>query len=356
MWKPLRRFHVAMPRGVLTGLLLFTALQGTLWSSSKRLEQRQIEGLLQGGVASRRIASIVLVRGIAFKPTPSILRSLERKGAQPVLLDSLRKAEKRQTLTEARRQPSPAPLAPSLSPDAVHYAEQYGAAQHHFERGKQFFQQEQWLDTETEMQKAVVLDPLNIEAHFDLGFALSQEGKVQGAIAEYRRVLELDPDAGAVHYDLGVAFQRQENLKAAIQEYRYAIRLNPDDKTAVYALGVARYDQGDWSGAEEEFRKVLVLAPGNADAHCALGLAQLHQHLVDEAIPELYEAVRLKPQDALAHAGLAGALLRKGNRQGALKEFQVALALNPANSGYRADFQKLWRQLYPHDANPAINP
>ena len=349
-----RLFCDGKPGSVVFCLLLATLGSGTLWCASRPLKQRQIEGLLQGGVASTRIARVVSARGIDFKPTPAVLRLLKSEGAQPALLDSLRDAGRREPrqVAHERLLPQPAPL----SPEALHYAEQYAAAQQHFEHGKQYFEQQRWSDAELEMEKAVALDPMNIEAHFDLGFAQSREGKLREATAEYRRVLELDPDAGAVHYDLGVALEREHNLSAATQEYRQAVRLDANDERAAYALGVALYEQGQWAGAEDEFRMALRLVPGDAQAHCALGLAQLNQRRVDDAIPELYEAVRLSPQDALAHAGLAGALLRKGNREAALKEFQVALTLNPANSDYRDDFQRLWRQLYPRATRPADNP
>jgi tetratricopeptide (TPR) repeat protein len=335
-------------------LLLGTVWPGRLWCGPKPLDRRQIEGLVRGGVASQRIARIITARGIDFTPTSGFLRSLKKEGAQPVLLDSVEQAVHR--VARNGRQHPATPLAAPLSADAVHYAEQYTDAQRHFERGKQFFRQQRWPDVETEMSRAAELDPMNIEAHFDLGYALSQQGKLPDAIREYRRVLQLDPDAGAVHYDLGVALEKEHDLNAAIPEYRQASRLDPDDESAAYALGAALYEQNDWPGAAAELRQAIRLAPADADAHCALGLADLHQQQVDDAIPELSEALRLNPQNALAHAALAGALLRKGERKAALKEFRVALALNPANSGYRADFQNLWRQLYPPPAHSAVNP
>jgi tetratricopeptide (TPR) repeat protein len=354
MWKPLRRFQDAMLRRIGVCLLLAAAGSGALWCASKPLNRGQIEGLLRGGVASQRIARIVATRGIDFKPTPAFLRLLKSDGAQPSLLDSLRDAHPR--LPREARQHALAPPGPSLSPEAMHYAEQYVSAQQHFEQGKQFFQQQRWPDTEVEMQQAVDLDPMNIEAHFDLGYALSQQGKLPEAVSEYRRVLQLDPDAGAVHYDLGAAFEKEHDLNGAVSEYRQAFRLDPTDERAAYALGEALYQQGRWTDAAAAFSAALRLAPKDAEAYCALGLAQLRQDRVDDAIPELYEAVRLNPQNAVAHAGLAGALLRRGNRQAALKEFQVAVSLNPANSGYRSDFQRLWHQLYPHATRRAANP
>ncbi|HTV55732.1 MAG TPA: tetratricopeptide repeat protein [Terriglobia bacterium] len=355
MWKILRRLYNARLSRLSVCLLIAIVWSGLVWCAPKALDQRQIQGLVRGGVASQRIAHIVQVRGIDFRPTAAFLRTLKAEGARPVLLETVQAAGRR-LWREAPQQPPAQLVPPALSPDAVRYAQQYADAEQAFNQGKQFFQQQRWPEVETEMQKAAELDPANIEAHFDLGYALSQQGKLPQAIAEYRHVLQLDPDAGTVHYDLGVALEKDRELGPAIYEYRQAVRLNPNDERAAYALGEALYERGDWPGAAVEFQAALRLVPTDADAYCALGLAQLHQRRVNDAIPELYEAVRLNPQNALAHAGLAGALLRKGDRQAALKEFQVAIALNPANSGYRADFQKLWREHYlspPRaDANP----
>jgi Flp pilus assembly protein TadD len=355
MWKMVRRLYDGGIWGFSALLLLATVWPGPVWCGPRALDRRQIQGLVQGGVASQRIAGIVEVRGIDFRPTAAFLRTLKAEGAQLVLIESIQEAGRRLSW-EAHRQPPAQVPPPPLSPDAVRYAQQYADAEQAFNQGKQLFQQRQWPEVETEMRKAVDLDPPNIEAHFDLGYALSQQGKLPEAIVEYRRVLQLDPDAATVHYDLGVALEKERQLDPAIFEYRQAVRLNPEDERARYALGEALYERGDWREAAVEFDAALRLVPTDANAYCALGLAQLHQRRVNDAIPELYQAVRLNPQNALAHAGLAGALLRKGDRRAALKEFQVAIALNPANSGYRADFQKLWRQLYLPPARAEANP
>jgi Flp pilus assembly protein TadD len=354
MQRPIWRLHIStLPSGLLC-LLIGIVCSTTAWCASKPLQRRQIEGLVRGGVASQRIARIISVRGIDFTPTSAFLRLLKREGAQPVLLNSLEQADYRVT-RKTRRRLAVQPVS-LLSPEAVRYAEQYAQTRRDFDLGKQFFRQQQWVDAEMEMKRVAQFDPMNIEAHFDLGYALSHEGKLPEAISEYRRALQLDPDAGPVHYDLGVALERQHNLDAAVYEYRQASRLDPNDERAAYALGAALYEKNDWAGATAQLRDAIRLAPRDANAHCALGLAELHQHRIDRAIPELYQALHLNPRDALAHAALAGALLRKGYRQAALKEFQVAVALNPANSGYRNDFQNLWRQLYLPPARSAANP
>lgn len=340
--------------GAIGVCLLSAALPGAAWCAARPLGKRQILGLLQGGVASQRIARVVKIRGIGFTPTAAFFRALTRDGAQPVLIEAIRNAPRRRRREVAARVPTPA--APPLSSEALQYAEQYAAAQQSFEEGKQLLQQRRWPEAESDMRKTVNLDPMNIEAHFDLGYALSQEGRLREATGEYRRVLQLDPDSGAVHYDLAAALEKENDLSGAITQYRSAARLNPNDERPVYALGLALYKIGDWSGAVAAFEASLHLAPSDPDAHCALGLAQLHQHRLRDAIPELHEAVRLDPRNALAHAGLAGALLRQGFRQAALKEFQVAMALNPTNSGYREDFERLWHQIYPRSASREATP
>ncbi|MGH9447395.1 MAG: tetratricopeptide repeat protein, partial [Terriglobia bacterium] len=306
--------------------------------SVKPLDKRQVVGLVEGGVASQRIAQIVGMRGLSFDVTPDFLRLLRSKGAKDGLLVALQNAK------QPALPPEPEPTAES--PAAVGYADDYQNAELSLKKGKQDFLQRHWAQAEKEMRKVTQLEPSNVEARSALGYVLSREGRWNAAIAEYRRALALDPDQGPVHYNLGVALDKEHHLRQAIVEYRRAIKLDANDAKAYYAVGVDLYQEADWPGAAAEFRDALRLQPRDSNSHCGLGLAELHEQNVDAAIPELREALRMNPQNAQAHAGLGGALLRKGKQRAALQEFRVAAALQPADASYQADFQQLWRQLH----------
>jgi Flp pilus assembly protein TadD len=319
------------------------------WPAVKPLDKRQVIGLVEGGVASPRIARLVSERGLSFDVTPDFLRFVENKGARNSLLDALRNA----------KQPAPPPAAEAPvaeNPQAVAYAQNYQQAKSSLQEGKRDVFQKRWPEAEAEMRKVVQIDPRNVQARSALAYVLSQEGQWNAAIGEYRRALDLDPDQAPVHYNLGVALDKEHRPDKAIVEYRQAVKLDANNEKAVYALGVDLYGEGEWLAAAAEFTSALRLAPADSDAHCGLGLAELHQQNVDAAIPELQEALRLNPQNAEAHAGLGGALLRQGKHRAALEQFRVASALEPADASYRADFLELARQLHSDPPHPSANP
>lgn len=293
----------------------------------KALDQQQIVGLIEGGVASERVAQLVEERGIDFPATPDFLAALKQDGAGKVLLDALRNANQ------------------DLSPQAETFAEKNAEAQKYLAQGEDFLKHRQWSEAESMLRKSIQLDPTSPEAHFYLAHALSEEKKLSDAIAEDRQAVLLAPDSGPARCNLANALLTRHDLKEATEQYQQALQLNPDDEKAQYGLGLVRYDQQDWSGAEEEFRKALSLEPSDTRALCALGLALLRQNKLNQSLQEYQQAVKLNPHSALAHAGLAYVLLDRGQKQQALREFRTAASLAPNDLRYRATYEKLWQEL-----------
>src|SRR5579884_3569715 len=274
-------------------LALFWTSPGMLMGAQKPLSQQQIIGLVEGGVASQRIAHLVHVRGIDFEATPQFLATLKSEGAGQTLLNALKSANQQ------------------ISPAAEIFAEKNKQAKADIARGKTFLDRKLWTEAEGELRKAIQLDPTDPAAHFYLGHALLAKNDLKGAIAEYQQAISLDPK----------------------------------DEKANYALGVALYHQGDFPQAETQFQRAVELEPEDAEALCALGLTLFRQNHLEGAIREYRQALRLDPQNAAAHAGLAYVLLKKGERRQALEEMRVAASLAPQDLRYRATYQKLWSQL-----------
>ncbi len=308
---------------ILFGVLTMLLFSGRLLSgASKPLDQEQILGLVKGEVASQRIAEFVRTRGISFAPTPEFLRQLQQAGAKTVLIAALRRAAPKPAARQLPQEPEP-----TLTPQALLYAQRYKQEQTDFRLGEQDLARQRYAEAETEMRKVVSVEPNDPIACFDLGVALSHEGKWQEAASEYDRVLQIVPDSAKAHYNLAIALEKENKRSQAIAQIRDALQLDPRNERAAYGLGVILSQNGDWPGAVAEFRVAARLAPSSSNAHCALGLALLHQKDLGEAILQLQQALALNPQNVRAHAGLGTALLQNGNLVAAREQFQVAAAL-----------------------------
>lgn len=295
----------------------------------KPLSQQQVLGLLQGGVASQRIAYLVGVRGIDFEVTPDLLQTLKDDGAEKTLLDALQQANRQ------------------VSPQAEIFAEKNHQAKEEVAQGKNLLDRKLWAQAEGVLRKAIQLDPTDPAAHFYLGHALSEEKQWDQAVAEYRETILLAPDSAPAHCNLGNALLAKHDLKEAIEQYQEALSLDSKDEKAAYGLGVVFYHQGNLPAAVKQFRTSVALEPTDTDAVCALGLTLFRQNDLAGALKQYQHALKLNPSSAMAHAGLAYVLLKKGQRQEALHEFQEAASLAPEDMTYRSSYAKLRRELNP---------
>lgn len=313
--------------------LIFVALlvitSGSFAWSQKPLTQQQILGLLQGGVASQRIAFLVSARGIDFEVTPELLQTLKDDGAQKDLLNALQQANKQ------------------VSPQAEIFAEKNRQAKEEVAQGKSLLERKIWPQAEGALRRAIQLDPTDPAAHFYLGHALSEEKHWDQAVAEYRETILLAPDSAPAHCNLGNALLAKHELKEAIEQYQEALSLDSKDEKAAYGLGVVFYHQGNMPTAAKQFRTSVELDPTDIDAICALGLTLFRQNDLPGALKEYRRALRLNASNATAHAGVAYVLLKQGQRQAALKEFRLAASLAPGDVSYRSTYIKLRQQLNP---------
>jgi hypothetical protein len=84
--------------------------------------------------------------------------------------------------------PAPAPPAPTPTPVA-------SAAEEHFEKGFEYFQQEKWDEAIAEFQEAVRLDPDFALAYMALGYSYVNKGEFEQAIEALEKYLQLEPGA-----------------------------------------------------------------------------------------------------------------------------------------------------------------
>ncbi len=248
-------------------------------SAQKPLDQVQVLTLVAGGVPSGRVVKLVGHLGIDFQPTEDYLQSLEKAGAEDVLLKPLR----------AGRLVKPA--APGLSNRAT-------------------------KSTETQILE-----------HLTRGALLKREDSFSEAVPEFRAALEMDPDNAFLHFALAKALLDQQEGDAAIKEYREALRLKPAFGEAHLGLGKALHAKNDDAGAAAEYREATRFDPDNADAHEALGSALKATGDVQGALVEYQEAVRLEPGSAMTRLSLGRAFEAIGDQETAEDTFQTAREL-----------------------------
>jgi Tfp pilus assembly protein PilF len=286
------------------------------------LDERQVQGLVQGGVYSGRIAHLVAQRGINFKPSPGYLHMLREDGAQEVLIQALLAAKasspsvNRSPLAQAardNRNQNPLGLKQTRINRILALAESYD-------------HQGNWVDADQEYRVAMSLDPHRAAIHAALGRVLVAENQPQAAIQEYRQAVSLQPDLASAHRALGSLLIKTGDVSEGISEYHEALRLNPHDTELRARLAALLYSRGYLGPAIAEYRALAVANAYDPDVHYDLGLALYADSDLTDAAGEFRRALTLKPDFSKAHDALGDLLLKQGDRAGALEQYREGSA------------------------------
>ncbi len=128
--------------------------------------------------------------------------------------------------------------------------------------------------------KALALDPRNVEALVMLGNADAAENRITEAKAEYQRALAIDPSSAVAHLDYGTVLP----LKQALAQEQEAVQLDPESATAQNNLATTELDVGDYAQALAPWRATLRLDPTSADSALELALTYALLHRNEDAV------------------------------------------------------------------------
>jgi tetratricopeptide (TPR) repeat protein len=202
-----------------------------------------------------------------------------------------------------------------------------------------------------ELEKAIELDPLNLEARQDLaimyraapGFLGGSNAKAAEQVAFIRRH---DP-ALASQLDGDFLFA-DKKYEPALSAYRESARLHPRPMIEV-RISLAHQQRKDWTEAFAALDRALAIDPNFPFALYQVGrTAALSGQQLDrgEQCLRTYLAMPLRedlenPSIAAAHFRLGNILEKKGDRTAARNEYQTALQIDPKQKMAREALAKL---------------
>jgi len=93
-------------------------------------------------------------------------------------------------------------------------------------------QQSGCLSAANAYQKALELDPNNVNALVDMGTALWAGGQLEKALTEHRKAIKLDPNQPHAHMNAGITLSDLGRTKEAIKEFEEYLRLSPNAQNA----------------------------------------------------------------------------------------------------------------------------
>ena len=157
-----------------------------------------------------------------------------------------------------------------------------------------------YRNAQSSFEKALSLQPSEIEAQIYMANLLTDMGNVERAVPLLRQALQTNPNHAEVHWELGYAYRFAGMLKESADECERARQLDPGVKLNSSALNSHLY-LGDYD-------KFLQSLPANSDAALILfykGFGEYHKKNWDQAVKGFEKAFELRPTLLQAKVGKA---------------------------------------------------
>lgn len=175
-------------------------------------------------------------------------------------------------------------------------------ANYYFGQGLRADSEDRLQDATSSYQKALQLDPQNVETYNNLAAVCWQDKDFSCAINHYRRALQLKPDYWQAHYGLGSVLDDLGDYRLAEQSYQRAVQYNPTLAVdAINNLARLKNRQGEYKAAIGLAQSGLQKADDpitQAALYKNLGWAELKLQRYDQARADLLTAADLDPQRA----------------------------------------------------------
>ena len=120
--------------------------------------------------------------------------------------------------------------------------------------------------TVTDYDRAISIEPTNVEAHNRRGVVKYRLGDKAGAIDDYNKAISINPTDADYFYNRGVVKDKLGDKAGAIDDYNKAISLDPTDADYFNRRGFIKYKLGDEAGAIADYNKAISINPTHAAA------------------------------------------------------------------------------------------
>ena len=214
---------------------------------------------------------------------------------------------------------------------AVNLAAQ-DAARQHAERGIDLAQSGNLAAAETELRRAVQLDPHNAEVLGNLGTVLAMEGKLEESTPILKEAARLNPQALVLRQYLAANLWQLHKPAEARTQLQIILKAQPQNKQAIFLMGMVSADLKDYAAAARLLATVPELVGQHPQSVAALALAQYRTGAKEAARKTLGI---LEQHAGDAQAAMLGARMAReaGDYEEAMRLLQPAEAANPEFPG-----------------------
>jgi len=230
-----------------------------------------------------------------------------------------------------------------------------------------------------EYNKALELDPDNLDVLVNLGAAYLQKGLPERSTQILNRALSRKPDHPLALFNLGKAYLYREDAEKALETFEKARLVMPSDldvhksiaqclsllgrkseavdlllaikeqiltdQPTMIFLGHLLMELSRFSEGMEVFRKTVTAFPDSAQALDGLIRCQLELGMKDKAATSLRRALMVYPLDPGFNLMMIDLMLENGEIEDAVSLLRKAIAGNPDNQALRKKMDEVSRKM-----------
>jgi tetratricopeptide (TPR) repeat protein len=211
-------------------------------------------------------------------------------------------------------------------------------ATRHLARADRFFSSLEYDTAEIEYLKVLQAMPRHPVALRQLGTIYQGEGNWPRAYAFLQKAIELDPENVQAHLQLGLTYAALQDRNLATKEANWVLKKQPGQEDAL-AILVDTCSPG--KPAEQMAAQIRALRQTDTDRsgyHAALATLYLKQQDLTNAEVEIRHALELDPRSAPATMALGNAYLLRHDFTNAEIAFKTAADLSPIRSARRLTY------------------
>jgi tetratricopeptide (TPR) repeat protein len=198
-----------------------------------------------------------------------------------------------------------------------------------------------------EFEKALLIDPLNVNVSNSLGVCYSSKGEHEKALGEFTKVMTLVPDDVMAAYNAGLAYHMIGDKTKAMEMFLKAHALDENQFEVVIQLGRLFLEIRDFEMARKYLEKAAEMDVESGSVHRFLGECYNELNMVNEAVLAYSKAVKLNANDAYSLSALACLYARqKINQEIAIVFAKQSVDLSPSTALFHCRLGKVY---YLHD-------
>ncbi len=182
------------------------------------------------------------------------------------------------------------------------------------------------------LEQALLIEPKSSEICLLIGDSYRLTGRMEAAVKYYQRAVELDPDNINAYWYLAGYYRQSDQQDSAIAVHYELARLS-DTYRIWHELGLLLGKAGRYDEALNAFHRAIEIKPDSANINAYIGLATTYDALdsLDRAEEVYRQAIELAPNEVRIYRQMLDMYINRENLEKSLAVSEKLISLVPSD-------------------------